>query len=45
MKMTVNYLSFVLRIEVKTKSKYIILNFVFSIFQKHYMALRVHGFK
>ena len=28
MKMTVNYLNFVFRIEVKTKSKYRILNFV-----------------
>ena len=30
MKMTVNYLNFVFRIEVKTKSKYRILNFVFQ---------------
>ena len=30
MKMTVNYLNFVFRIEVKTKSRYRILNFVFQ---------------
>ena len=30
MKMVVNYLNFVFRIEVKTKSKYKILNFVFQ---------------
>ena len=30
MKMAVNYLNFVFRIEVKTKSKYRILNFVFQ---------------
>ena len=30
MEMTVNYLNFVLRIEVQTKSKYRILNFVFQ---------------
>ena len=30
MKMTFNYLNFVFRIEVKTKSKYRILNFVFQ---------------
>ena len=30
MKMVVNYLNFVFRIEVKTKSKYRILNFVFQ---------------
>ena len=30
MKMTVNYLNFVFRIEVKAKSKYRILNFVFQ---------------
>ena len=30
MKMTVNYLNFVFRIEVKAKSKYRIFNFVFQ---------------
>ena len=30
MEMTVNYLNFVFRIEVQTKSKYRILNFVFQ---------------
>ena len=30
MKMVVNFLNFVFRIEVKTKSKYRILNFVFQ---------------
>ena len=31
MKMTVNYLNFVFRIEVKTKSNYRVLNFVVQI--------------
>ena len=34
MKMTVNYLNFVIRVEVKTKSKYRILNFVFQVIKK-----------
>ena len=34
MKMTVNYLNFVFRIEVKAKSKYRILNFVFQFIKK-----------
>ena len=43
MKMTVNYLNFLFRIEVKTKSKYRILNFVFQFINKHKMTLWVHG--
>ena len=43
MKMVVNYLNFVFLFEVKSKSKYRILNFVFSIYQKHEMVLWVHG--
>ena len=43
-KMKVNYLDFVFRIEVRTKSKYRILNFRFSIYQKHEMVLWIHGF-
>ena len=38
MEMVVKYLNFVYHIEVKTKSNYKILNFVFE------MALWVHGF-
>ena len=43
MKMTVNYLNFLFRIQVKTKSKYRILNFVFQFINKHKMTLWVHG--
>ena len=41
----INYLTFVFDIEVKTNSKYKILNFKyrFSIYQKHEMVLWVHG--
>ena len=41
----VNYLTFVFHTEVKTNSKYKILNFKFrfSIYQKREMALWVHG--
>ena len=41
MKMGVSYLNFIFFVEVKAKSKYRILNFVF---QKHEMVLWVHGF-
>ena len=43
----VNYLTFVFHIEVKTNSKYKILNFKFrfSIYQKYKMALWVHGLR
>ena len=34
MKMTVNYLNLVIRVEVKTKSKYRILNFAFQFIKK-----------
>ena len=44
MKMAVNYLNFVFLIEAKAKSKYRIFEFRFSVYQKHEMALRVHGF-
>ena len=44
MKMTVNYLNFVFRIEVKAKSKYRIFNFVFQFIKRNEMALWVHGF-
>ena len=43
MKITVNYLNFIFRIEVKTKSKHRILNFIFQFINKHEMALWVHG--
>ena len=43
-KMVVNYLNFVVLIEVKAKSKYRIFEFRFSIYQKHEMALWVHDF-
>ena len=43
MKMVVNYLNFVFLIEVKANSKYKIFEFRFSIYQKHEMALWVHG--
>ena len=39
MKMVVNYLNFVLLIEVKAKPKYKTFEFPFSIYQKHEMAL------
>ena len=45
MKMVVNHLNFVFLIDVKAKSKYRILEFRFLIYQKHEMALWVHGFK
>ena len=44
MKMVVSYLNFVCFIEVKAKSKYGILNFVFKFIKKNEMALWVHGF-
>ena len=43
LKMVVSYLNFVFHIELKVKSKYKILNFVFQ-FIKNTMALWVHGF-
>ena len=43
LQMVVSYLNFVFHIELKVKSKYKILNFVFQ-FIKNTMALWVHGF-
>ena len=43
MKIIVSYLNFVFLIEVKAKSKSRISEFRFSIYQKHEMALWVHG--
>ena len=43
LQMVVSYLNFVFHIELKVKSKYKILNFVFQ-FIKNTMALCVHGF-
>ena len=43
MKIVINYLNFAFLIEVKAKSKPRILEFCFSIYQKHEMALWVHG--
>ena len=43
MKMVVNYLNFVFLIEVKAKSKNRIFYFCFSFYEKHKMALWVHG--
>ena len=43
MKIVVNYLNFVFHVEVKIKSNYKILNFIFAIYQKHEMELWVHG--
>ena len=40
MEIVVNYLNFTSHVEVKTKSKYKILNFIY---QNHEMALWVHG--
>ena len=42
LQMVVSYLNFVFHIELKVKSKYKILNFVFQ-FIKNTMALWVHG--
>ena len=44
MKMVVNYLNFAFHIEVKTKYIHKFLKFRFSSYQKHEMALWVHGF-
>ena len=44
MKMVVNYLNFVFLIDAKAKSKYMIFEFRFSVYQKDEMALWVHGF-
>ena len=44
LKVVVSYLNFVFFIEVKAKSKNIILNFVFQFIKKNEMALWVHGF-
>ena len=43
MKMVVSYLNFVFFIEVKAKSKYRILNFVFQFIKKNEMELWVRG--
>ena len=43
LQMVVSYLNFVFHIELKVKSKYKILNFVFQLI-KNTMALWVHGF-
>ena len=43
MKMVVSYLNFVFFIEVKEKSKYRILNFVFQFIKKNEMELWVRG--
>ena len=43
-KMVVSHLNFVFFIEVKAKSKYRILNFVFQFIKKNEMAHWVHGF-
>ena len=42
-RIAVNYLNFVFPIEIKAKSKYRIFEFRFSVYQKHEMALWVHG--
>ena len=42
MKIVVNYFNFVFHIELKTKPEYKVLNFVFSIYQKHETAVWVH---
>ena len=44
MKMVVSYLNFAFLIEVKTKSNSRIFEFRFSIYQKHEIALWLHGF-
>ena len=41
--MVVNHLNFVYLFEVKAKSKYRIFEFRFSIYEKHEMALWIHG--
>ena len=45
MKMEVSYLNFVFHIEVKTKSKYKILNFLFQFIKNTKWHFGVHGFK